>query len=135
MTQQKWDKISFSACFHHVFINFETETEQRAASETSYGEKEAAKILFAEFHEEMEELLKKIRSLENKIDTIEWKIDPRSDPRFWNESNDDLPKTDNKDTETEAAKERKGVQYYYNKIQDNSFFVWRVRYCSRYFPE
>lgn len=79
---------------------------EKTAAEQNFGETEAAKtILFAEFHEEIEELVKKISSLENKIDTIEWKVDPRSDPSFWKEPNDDLQETDNKYFEMEPINE------------------------------
>ena len=113
----------FLACFYVVFIHYETENEKIVAAEKNFGETEAAKtILFGEFHEEIEELLKKISSLdsqissldfqtlENKIDTIEWKVDSSSDPSFWKESNDNLPENENKHIETEPIQERKGFQ-------------------------
>ena len=42
------------------------------------------------------------------MDTIEWKVDPRSDPSFWNEPNDDKQETENEPIETKP--ERKGVK-------------------------
>ena len=64
--------------------------------------------------------MKKIDSLELKLETFEnltlWKIGPRSDPSFWNESNDDLPETENKTIETDPVKERKGVHYYLSRV-------------------
>ena len=63
-----------------------------------------------EFNREIEELLQEIRSLESKMDTIEWKIGPRSDPSFLIDPNDNHLGTESKDTgiETEPVRERKG---------------------------
>ena len=132
----------FLAYFYLVFLHYETENEKIATAEKNFGETEAAKtILFAEFHEEIEALLKKISSLdsqisildfqtlENKIDAFEWKVDSSSDPSL-KESNDDLPETENEHIETEPLREREGVKV--NNIDSIVLYVTCLSIVSVY---
>ena len=108
------------ACIYVLFINNETQNEKIDVSQKNFngaGELLAEVPLKMEFNREIEELLHEIRSLENKMDTIEWKIDPRSDPSFFIDPNNDHLGTESKDTgiETEPVRERKGDHRRQNK--------------------
>lgn len=84
-----------SACLYLAYIQHEIDQKKILVLEKIIEEKQSAQTqLYTEFYDEIVTLSNRIQNLDNKIDTIEWKIDPRSDPSLWNQPDGDRPEND-----------------------------------------